>query len=75
MSGWRSDTEEKLANRGGQPKQRKEGGTAPEVAGARLKPCSQTETVHLRGNCIRWNKEISDTELTPHCPQQLQRHS
>ena len=80
MSGWRSDTEEKLANRGGQPKQRKEGGTAPEVAGARLKPRSQTETVHLRGNCIRWNnyswnKEISDTELTPHCPQQLQRHS
>jgi len=24
----------KLANRGGQPKQRKEGGTAPEAAGA-----------------------------------------
>ena len=25
--------------------------------------------------CTSWNKGLSDTELTPHCPQELQRNS
>ena len=56
MSGQKSDSDERFANRGGQPKQRKAGGTAPEVADARLKPRCQTETVHLRGNCTCWEQ-------------------
>ena len=43
----------------------------------RLKPCISHQ-LHWKGQTLRsisWNKKPSKTELTPHCPQQLQRNS
>ena len=46
----------------------------------RLKPCSEHRLTIGRGlwtlrRSINWKKERSETELTQHCPQQLQRNS
>ena len=74
MSGQTSDTEKRLATRGGQHEQRKEGRTAPEVQGttdsnpAVKRGCTLGVTGDFE-NTYKPEKGISETDLTPHCPQ------
>ena len=58
----------------------KEEGTALEVTDAKIKTLSLTLTKDWRGpinleNKCRLEQEQSETQLTSHCPQQLQRNS
>jgi len=81
VSGQRSDTEERLATRGGQHEQRKERRTAPEMQGTtdsnpavKLRLCTSGATGDFK-NTYKPEKGISETDLTPHCPQEIQRPS
>ena len=81
VSGQRSDTEERLTTRGGQHEQRKEGRTAPEMQGTtdsnpavKLRLCTLGATGDFK-NTYKPEKGISETNLTPHCPQEIQRPS
>ena len=81
-AGQRSDTEERLASRGGQPRQTKEKRTASKGQVQQIK-ILQLETVHLRGNYRLWEQIQAGTREyltqnwlhTPHNAKDVSRYT